>query len=211
MGIQKDKDLKELLKAGLQKSISFDEYFGLTAKLAAEGGTTGPVQDDDRIDYTKLGHYRLKRLVKTLPNHEGALEAVSEIDRPLTWLVFSESWCGDAARSLPVMDRLAKANDRMHLRILLRDENEKLMDRFLTRGGRSIPKLVVLDDDLEVLGEWGPRPLEAQQQYDQWKADPARMPYREFSEVLQKWYNQDNGQSIYAELEGLFAGLVQVV
>ena len=40
---------------------------------------------------------------------------------------------------------------RVDLRIILRDENTELMDEFLTNGGRSIPKLVRLNENFEVL------------------------------------------------------------
>ncbi len=32
------------------------------------------------------------------------------------------------------------------------------MDRFLTGGSRSIPKVLFLDEQFRLLGDWGPRP-----------------------------------------------------
>ena len=76
----------------------------------------------------------------------------------MTWLVITESWCGDASPSLPVMNKIAELSSHLELRIVLRDEHPELMDVFLTNGARSIPKLIVLDGNTnDVLGEWGPR------------------------------------------------------
>ena len=36
------------------------------------------------------------------------------------------------------------------------------MDQYLTNGSRSIPIVIVLDDDFRELGHWGPRPAELQ-------------------------------------------------
>ena len=41
--------------------------------------------------------------------------------------------------------------------MVLRDENEDLMNEFLTNGGQSIPKLIQVENN-EVTSDWGPRP-----------------------------------------------------
>ena len=43
-----------------------------------------------------------------------------------------------------------ESGENIELKIVLRDENEELMNEFLTNGSRSIPKLIVLDENLEV-------------------------------------------------------------
>jgi len=56
------------------------------------------------------------------------------------WLVISEGWCGDAAQLLPVFNAMAMASDgKVELKIVLRDENEELMDLFLTNKAKAIP------------------------------------------------------------------------
>ena len=56
---------------------------------------------------------------------------------------------------------MAEVNSNINLQLVLRDENLELMDLFLTNGGRSIPKLIALDKDLNILFTWGPRPQTA--------------------------------------------------
>ena len=61
------------------------------------------------------------------------------------------------------------------------------MDHYLTNGGRSIPKLVVLRAaDLTELTTWGPRPAEAQELLYAYKAMDPKPPYEEFNKQLQR-------------------------
>jgi len=98
------------------------------------------------------------------------LKAALEAAPATTWLVLTEGWCGDAAFNVPVLAALEKVvPDKIVLRMLLRDSNPELMDAHLTDGGRSIPKVIVLNENLEELGTWGPRPQGLQHLMKQWK------------------------------------------
>ena len=78
------------------------------------------------------------------------------------------------------------------------------MDRFLTNGARSIPKLVALDaGTLQVVGTWGPRPEAAQDRYRELKEQGKDKLF--VMEELQRWYNEDRGRSIQAEFRELAA------
>ena len=92
----------------------------------------------------------------------------------------------------------AEAGGKLEVRVLLRDDNVDVMDLFLTNGGRSIPKTVLLDADMNVLGTWGPRPEEAMALVRRIKADPA-IAYT-YSQEVHKWYTADKQQNIQAEL-----------
>jgi hypothetical protein len=74
------------------------------------------------------------------------------------------------------------------------------MDQFLTNGGRSIPKLIVLDASKKIQVTWGPRPEKAQAMYDTWRNSETQLPYKEFQVELQKWYNLDAGKTMQNEL-----------
>ena len=115
-------------------------------------------------------------------------------------MVLSEGWCGDAAQIVPVIHKMAEVTDKVELRIALRDDNDTLMQHFLTNGGKAIPKLIVLDaETLEILTDWGPRPHGAKQLILDYKAthgvvdEPAKIE-------LQKWYLHDKGISIQNEI-----------
>lgn len=88
----------------------------------------------------------------------GALERASALEDRWRLLVLSEDWCGDASNTVPLLARLAEATPDLELRIVERDANPELMDRYTTDGSRSIPLVVVLDEDFEPRGRWGPDP-----------------------------------------------------
>ena len=82
--------------------------------------------------------------------------------------------------------------------LLLLDENEDLMNQYLTNGGKSIPKLIVYNDKGEELFNWGPRPAELQEIYLQLKKE--EKSFDDINLVLQKFYNDDKGKSVQKEI-----------
>jgi hypothetical protein len=80
------------------------------------------------------------------------------------------------------------------MKFVLRDENLELMDLFLTNGGRSIPKLIALDKNNNVLKTWGPRPSFANKMVTEYKAKNGNLD-AQFKQDLQVWYNKDKGKS----------------
>lgn len=193
---------QSILKDSIKNSFSSEEYSALLQQYAKEGKTTGE-QKEDLVYYTKLNAQRSKRIAKTIKLDPGLAKEINSIGEKQNWILITESWCGDAANGVPILSALSELDSKINLRIVLRDSNPELMDKFLTNGGRSIPKLIVADDDFEVLYTWGPRPKAAQIMYDGWRNDHKEVPYKEFQMELQKWYNADAGQSMQEELLGL--------
>jgi len=192
-----------LIQESLKKAMSYNDYRTLVTELAEEGLSTGPEQTEALINYTQLNDRRMKRWDKTLKFNEVAIEKIAKVDRRITWLVLTESWCGDASPSLPVMQKITELNSNISLRIVLRDENLQLMDRFLTNGGMSIPKLIAIDEaNEEVIGDWGPRSKAATKLVKDYKAAHITLT-AEFKQDLQVWYNKDKGQSVIEDLTGL--------
>lgn len=83
----------------------------------------------------------------------------------LHFLTITEDWCGDAMMINPVIRKLAEAAD-IDFRVALRDADTSLIDRHLTNGGRAIPMILILNEQGELLGKWGPRAPEVQQIVD---------------------------------------------
>lgn len=197
------KSTEDLIQHSLSKAISYSEYRRLVSQLAEIGKSTGPEQTEALTHYTQLNDRRMKRWDKTLKFSEEAQQLISKINRKVTWLVITESWCGDASPSLPVMHKIAALNSNITLKIVLRDENIDLMNRFLTNGTMSIPKLIVINDATkEVVGEWGPRSKAATTLVEDFKAEHGQLTAA-FKEGLQVWYNKDKGQDILKDLTGL--------
>ena len=150
--------MKEIIKNSLQRAITYKEYRNLVNKLLVEGKSTGSNQSDSLLNYSMLNDRRMKRLDKTVKLSDETIASVKDLKEPITWLVLTEGWCGDAAQTLPVINKIASESNQIDLKIVLRDENEELMNQFLTDGGKSIPKLIALDKNKEVVNSWGPRP-----------------------------------------------------
>lgn len=183
----------------IDKSMSFNEYYQLNEELAATGKTTGNDQSESLINYTKLNFSRMKRILKITPISADVTSTIDCLNEPLTWIVLAESWCGDAAQNLPVFAKIAEANPNITVKVLLRDENENLMNQYLTNGGKSIPKLICIDKDFNELGTWGPRPKFLQDWLYKEKADPS-MDMNELKEQFQVWYTKDKGQTLQREM-----------
>lgn len=195
-----EKSTQVLIKESLENAMSYSEYIALVKSLAEKGKSTGPEQTEALTNYTQLNNRRMKRWDKTLKFSEEAIEQISKIDSKITWLVLTESWCGDASPALPVMHKITQLNPNISLKIILRDENVDLMNRFLTNGGMSIPKLIAIDDATkEVIGDWGPRSKAATKLVEEYKEQHGMLT-AEFKQDLQVWYNKDKGQSVLADL-----------
>ncbi len=156
----------------IERSMTFTEYISLLDRLLRDGKTTGPIQTEAKVDFTKLNRHRMSRLGKTIQLRDGVKEAAKRQSRKLTWLIITEGWCGDAAQNIPAIEKIAAESDNIQTRYILRDEYPELMDMYLTEGSRSIPKLIAIESESgEVLGTWGSRPLAAQQAFDEMKAN----------------------------------------
>lgn len=147
-----------IIKSALQNSVSYQEYRTKVSKLIREGKSTGNEQSADLLHYSELNEVRMNRLEKTLKIDAEVLENLKKLKSKQTWLVISEGWCGDAAQILPIINLMAAASKNIDLKIVFRDENEALMNQFLTNGAKSIPKLIILDENLAIINHWGPRP-----------------------------------------------------
>lgn len=186
--------MKEIITKSLENKYTYLEYKNLVKHLLAEGKSTGTNQSEALTNYSLLNDKRMKRLDKTIKPTENTQLEIAKITEPQTWLVITEGWCGDAAQNLPVIAKMASLNSNIELKLVLRDENLELMDLFLTNGGRSIPKLIILDNDLNVLNTWGPRPSIATKMVADYKAEHGALDAN-FKQDLQVWYNKDKGQS----------------
>ena len=191
----------------LTNAYSYASYRQLIDELMAENRTTGTNQDEQIIQYARLNMQRMQRLDKTIQLLPELQAALAQLPAHYVWLVITEGWCGDAAQIVPVLEAVAAASQgKITTRYVLRDENLDLMDRYLTNGGRSIPKLVVLHaDTLTEAAAWGPRPAPAQELFNRLKQE--EIPHQEFVTQLHGWYAKDRTLNTQRELLALLQNL----
>jgi len=195
--------MKSIIQSALQNSHSYTEYRNIVSKLISEGKSTGKEQSADLLHYSELNEVRMKRLEKTLKLDLEVEKALRNLKSKQTWLVIAEGWCGDAAQILPIIKLMSEASENIDLKLVFRDENEELINLFLTNGAKSIPKLLLLDESFNLINHWGPRPEGAKNLIIEYKANHGIVD--EAAKIaLQKWYLDDKGISTMKEIVAIF-------
>lgn len=186
----------------LEKSLSYQDFRAFVSNALANDIDSLGLKSD-YINYAKLNEARLHRLDKTLKVEESTVHVLSQLRKKYVWVVITESWCGDAAQIVPMLNKMAQISDNIELRLVFRDQNLELMDAFLTNGGRAIPKLLIANkENNEIVGHWGPRPKDAQQVVIDYKEAHGTFD-SEGSVALQLWYTKNKGKLIETEVLAL--------
>ena len=119
-------------------------------------------------------------------------------------LVLTADWCGDAARSVPVLAAALDATaGGVEHRYLDTDRHPGTLDRYLTRGGRAVPLAIVQDEDGRTLGSWGPRPAPLQAFLRARKRElgpPTPETKGAWYAPLLSWYAKDGGKTAVEEI-----------
>lgn len=193
--------MKSTVAKALFNSHSYAEYRKLVTDLLSEGKSTGNEQSESLTNYSKLNEARMNRLEKTIKISEDVISKLQHLDNHYIWLVISEGWCGDAAQILPILNKMAHESDKkIDLRIVLRDENEELMNQYLTNGGKAIPKVIVICKEAGIVrADWGPRPKGASELMAKHKREVGAIDEK-IKTDLQLWYLADKGISVQQEL-----------
>jgi len=107
--------------------------------------------------------------------------------RTLNLLAITEDWCIDTSSTVPFIARVAETVPGVHLRLILRDANPEIMDRYLTNGARSIPVVIVLDSNFRELQAWV-------------LANKGKIPTAEQVKEERRWYARDTGETTIREV-----------
>ena len=191
-------------------SISYSDYRSKVTQLLREGKSSGNEQSSELLHYSLLNETRMNRLDKTIHVGKANEQMLNSLRHHYYLLVLAEGWCGDAAQLLPIFNKLANATDKIKLKILFRDENEALMNLFLTNGSKSIPKVIILEKEtMQLKGTWGPRPEGATNLIKSYKRQYGVVDETAKTE-LQLWYLHDKGLSTQTELLNLMVHLEQL-
>lgn len=199
--------MKIPIAKALFNSYSYFEYRKLVSDLLLEEKSTGNEQSQDLTHYSELNQTRMNRLDKTMKITDENILKLKNLKSEYIWLVISEGWCGDAAQLLPIINKMAIDSGKIELKIVLRDENDKLMKLFLTNKNKSIPVVIVINKETgSVLGKWGPRPSGATNLITDYKNEFGTIDETAKTN-LQLWYLHDKGISAQDELVSLMLNL----
>ncbi len=189
----------DLLTEALKTSLDYKEY-----KVQAERELhsfdlfTADKTAIKRNNARLINLARMSRIEKQFQPENESIEALNKIHQKLFWIVISENWCGDSAQSLPIIAKLVSLNSMIEFKIVLRDKNPELMNNYLTNGKRSIPKLIIFDEDFQELTTWGPRPETAHMLMG--KMLEEQLEKSERLKKLHLWYAKNSGKEIENEI-----------
>lgn len=192
--------MEALITKALTEGYSFEAYKQLFEQLVAEGKTTGENQTEGYVSYTKLNWSRWKRAEKDNVILAGTQESLNDVYEPLSLIILTEAWCGDASQAMPMIEKVVNASDKLTAKIVLRDQHEALMNNFLTNGGKAIPKVLIVNKKNEVVSTWGPRPAELQAIVVDFKKENPTATGMDISALTQRWYVANKGVAIQEEL-----------
>ncbi|WP_457610473.1 thioredoxin family protein [Lutibacter sp.] len=189
----------EIIAKSLKKGISYTSYRALVKNLLIQKKSTGKNQTETILNFSILNDRRMDRLDKTLKVSSETLKSMNLLKKKFTFLVIAEGWCGDAAQILPILNKIAETSTKVDLKIVLRDENPELMNQFLTNGNQSIPKIIIIDNNNNVINSWGPRPSIAAKMVLDYKEKNGSID-ADLKKNLQLWYNKDKGVNTQEEI-----------
>lgn len=185
--------------------MDFSTYTQYFQDILTNPQPDAPYDNPDYFNYTKLNWSRTNRWLKHGELLPEVKEAVSGITNKQNWIVITEPWCGDAAHIVPFIHMISELNPLISIDYELRDSEPFRINDYLTNGGKSIPKLIIRDEDGNDLATWGPRPSATQLLYDELKEKNAN--FEEIKTALQKWYNENHGVAIQQELSELLKSI----
>ncbi len=84
---------------------------------------------------------------------------IADFKREMKVICISGIWCGDCVQQGPLLQRIAEANNRIHLVWLDRDEPKDLASRVQINQGLRVPTVIFLSEDNEFCGLYGDRTL----------------------------------------------------
>jgi hypothetical protein len=180
------------------ETMNYTEYLSLFDPIIDGTNKSSPYDNPHFIEYTKLNQSRMNRWHKKGELSENTRSTVQSISSSQTWIVITEPWCGDASHIVPFIKKMADLNPLINLQIQLRDAVNSEINNYLTNGGKSIPKLIVRNEDEKDLFNWGPRPKPCQDLFYELR-DKGIDPQERKIEI-QNWYNHDHGDAIQHEI-----------
>jgi hypothetical protein len=176
----------------IKKGLSYSGFLDNTKiKLLTTDPNNLSEQEKQNHTLLRLNYQRSIRIEDNFAVPENLVELIRTISNEQIWMIITEDWCGDSAQNLPFIIKIAQANPKIHIKILLRDSNPDIIDLYLTNGTRSIPVLIAFDFEGNEIFRWGPRPKVAQEYV--MECIKQGLSKDEYIEKLHRWYSNDKG------------------
>lgn len=121
---------------------------------------------------------------------------LASFTRRMNVLCISGSWCGDCVQQVPSLDHIARANPKIALRLLERDEHARFASGFKICSGDRVPVVIVMNEDFDFCALLGDRTLNryrslaARQLGGACPLPGAPVPSDEVAAQMQDWVNE---------------------
>lgn len=183
------------------QGVSYKKYKEIITRQEEEGIHSSDKDIKKLAEYTRLNLSRIHRNDKTLVVEESVIKPLKALTYKINILIIAEGWCGDAAQIVPVINKLVESSANLEMKLVFRDKDERLINQYLTRGGKAIPIVILLNaETFQEIAHWGPRPWPCAPFLKKYKVDPEHYTHDDFAKDIQNFYNQDKGQAISREL-----------
>lgn len=179
-------------------AVTYEEYLEQGQAIADNPETK---EQKDYLEYYKLGMQRMHRMDKTYVPDAGQSEEPAARNFKGKILIISEQWCGDASAIIPVVHKFFGKNE---MRITYRDQEPSLINDYLTDGrSRSIPIVLFLDENYNVIAHWGPRPKYGRELFLKHRSNPEAYNDEQFHNDMQVYYAKNKGFDTIKEILAL--------
>ena len=182
----------------ISETISWQQYLALAQQYVNTNDKPEKYRDEKMLRYTYENVERIQRVLEQMKVETKLYNTLNTLGVKWTWVVLTEPWCGDAAQVVPALYTLSTCSENIDFRILLSDSHSDILDQFLTKGSRSIPKLICINELQEVIGTWGPRPAILQQLVLAQKDDTTKT-FGDKVRSIHQWYEQDKTNTLQEE------------
>lgn len=182
------------IKQFWDNAVSYDQYVK-DAEIKLQQAEEQ--NNSEYATYYALGIRRMQRMLEKYIPDTNQLKQLENKNFSGKILIISEAWCGDASQVIPVIVQFFKNSE---IRISYRDQEPSLITDFLTNNTKSIPIVIFLTDDFDIINFWGPRPKFGKKLLIKHQENPADYPKDIFYKDLQLYYSKNKGLDTISEL-----------
>ena len=124
--------------------------------------------------YGQPGHaQRWKKIFDQVRLTTEQRELLGSFQRDMNVLCLAGAWCGDCVNQCPIFEHFARANQRIRLQFLDRDDYPDIQQELSINAGHRVPSLVFLSEDFHEVARYGDRTLTRYRQLAQENLGPS--------------------------------------
>ena len=90
--------------------MNFQSYLRYFESILNNPAPPAPYDNPDYYNYLKLNFARTNRWLKHGILSAEIKDGIAKINKPQTWIIITEPWCGDAAHIVPFFHLIAQQN-----------------------------------------------------------------------------------------------------